>query len=58
MVEQIALLADNGKLSQVLTFSDSSTIKIPLNVDGTGSIKWLDDDIFIDKSKEVDRKKE
>ena len=51
-------IADNGKLSQILTFSDNSTIKIPLNVDGTGSVKWLDDDIFRVKTKEVKKNNE
>lgn len=58
MVKEIALEADNGKLSQILTFSDNSTIKIPLNVDGTGSVKWLDDDIFRVKTKEVKKNNE
>jgi hypothetical protein len=36
--------ADNGRVTQVIEFDDSSKIELPL--DNQGKLKWFDDDPF------------
>lgn len=39
---------EEGKLSTVITYESSVDVAIPINKDG--SIKWLDDSLFMKKS--------